>query len=71
MFTVYQERQYIYANNANSPPIRQFSTLQIFGLVACHVIMITRTKVQGDLEINFYQRKIHVFLGILVRDIVN
>ena len=37
MFIVFQKCQFVYPNKANSPPIRQFPLLSIFGHVTCHV----------------------------------
>ena len=42
MFIFFQKYQFVYRNNVNLRPIRQFPSLSIFGHVTCHVTTIKR-----------------------------
>ena len=41
-FILFQKCQFVYTNKINSPPIRQFPPLSIFGHAMCHVTVIKR-----------------------------
>ena len=41
-FILFQKCQFVYTNKINSPPIRQFPPLSIFGHAICHVTVIKR-----------------------------
>ena len=41
-FILFQKCQFVYTNKINSPPIRQFFPLSIFGHAMCHVPVIKR-----------------------------
>ena len=42
MFILFQRYQSVYRNKVNSPPIRQFPSVSIFGHLTCHVTIIRR-----------------------------
>ena len=43
MFIIlFQKCQFVYKNKVNSPPIRQYPSFSIFGLVTCQVTIIER-----------------------------
>ena len=62
MFVIFQKYQFVYRNKVNSPPIRQFPSVSIFG----HLDV----KTQENLKIYFWE-KVSFFLGLLARDIAN
>ena len=62
MFIFFQKNQFVYRNNVNSPPIRQFPSFSISG----HV----HDKAQENLKIYFWGN-FHFVLGLLARDIAN
>ena len=68
-FILFQKCQFVYTNKINSPPIRQFPPLSIFGHAMCHVTVIKRLGSRKPQDL--FWGKIHVVLGLLARDIAN
>ena len=68
-FILFQKCQFVYTNKINSPPIRQFFPLSIFGHAMCHVPVIKRLGTRKPQDLPW--GKIHVVLGLLARDMAN